>query len=72
MKWIILGHFSDLWSTWELQEIDLKTHTRSFNPFVDQINKWEKQLPQVFSKKIVDNVATDGNDKLGEIIESFK
>ena len=72
LKWIILGHFSDLWSTWDLKEIDLKTHTRSFNPFGDQINKWEIQLPQVFSKKIVDNVAMDGNDKLGEIIESFK
>ena len=68
---MILGHLSDLWSPWELGEVDLNANTQTFNPYREHLEKWNKQLPKIFSESVTDQVISDGNDELGEILKSF-
>ena len=72
LKWMILGHLSDLWSPWELGEVDLNANTQTFNPYEEHLVKWKKRLPKIFSESATDQVITGGNDELGGIIKSFK
>jgi hypothetical protein len=72
LKWMILGHLSDLWSPWELGEVDLNANTQTFNPYEEHLVKWKKRLPKIFSESTTDQVITGGNDELGGIIKSFK
>jgi hypothetical protein len=71
LKWMILGHLSDLWSPWDLEEVDLNANTQTFNTYEEHLEKWKKQLPKIFSKSAVDQVISDGNEELGEILQSF-
>ena len=71
LKWMILGHLSDLWSPWDLGEVDLNANTQTFNPHEEHLEKWKKQLPKIFSISATDQVIADGNDELGKILQSF-
>tara|TARA_Y100001970_G_C14257075_1_gene876331 strand:- start:6803 stop:9178 length:2376 start_codon:yes stop_codon:yes gene_type:complete len=72
LYWIVLGHFSDLWSEWSLGEVNMRNNTEDFSPFLDQYEKWEKEFPKLFSSSGDGLKISGGNKEIGVIIERLE